>query len=152
MSCHRQYIGGFNFFKEKHIHKVMVNDIDEKSSYCYVRSKCFPPMKDGVYGQFLLLMKEEPFTIARAHYTCPAGLGEGCAHIASLLFALENAATKAQPTEINEISCTSKPCEWSKPSKRQKEPEKVGNIKFKKLSYGRDMHDDKEKNREKRDE
>ncbi|KAL5006239.1 hypothetical protein ScPMuIL_015045, partial [Solemya velum] len=126
MSCHRrphrQYIRGFNFFKEKYIVKVMKN----------------------------------PSQIARAHCICPAGLGEGCTHVASLLFALENAATNAQPTEINEISCTSKPFEWSKHSKRQKESEKfnvtVGDdIAYNtgcgiiSVRYGRDLGDNKKK-------
>ncbi|KAJ8310074.1 hypothetical protein KUTeg_011939 [Tegillarca granosa] len=38
----------------------------------------------------------------------------------------------------SEESCTSGPCEWSKPKKRKKEPDVVENITFKKIKYGPD--------------
>ncbi|KAJ8310188.1 hypothetical protein KUTeg_012053 [Tegillarca granosa] len=38
----------------------------------------------------------------------------------------------------SEESCTSRPCEWSKPKKRKKEPDVVENITFKKIKYGPD--------------
>ena len=49
MKCYRQFIRGYNFFKEQYIHKIMINKIDEASPYCYIRSKCFPSMKQGLY-------------------------------------------------------------------------------------------------------
>jgi hypothetical protein len=36
-------------------------------------------------------------------------LGEGCAHVAELLFALENTVD----AKADDLSCTSRPCEWS---------------------------------------
>ena len=73
MQCYRQYIRGLNFFKEGYIHKIMCNPIEENSKYCYIRSKCFPSMKQGVYEQWVLVTKEVPTTILRASCTCPAG-------------------------------------------------------------------------------
>lgn len=61
-------------------------------------------------------------------------LGEGCTHIAGLLFSLENIST----TDKNEEPCTSKPCEWSKPRKRKRKADMVKNIQFKKLKYGKE--------------
>lgn len=74
MQCYRQFIRGYNFYKEKYIHDIMVNTIDDGSEFCYVRSKCFPSMKQGKYIQWLLLTKEKPFHISQASCTCPAGL------------------------------------------------------------------------------
>ncbi|KAL3837282.1 hypothetical protein ACJMK2_022649, partial [Sinanodonta woodiana] len=53
MQCYRKYIGGLNFYKEGYIHKVMCNAISDESARCYVRSKCYPSMKKGVYKQWL---------------------------------------------------------------------------------------------------
>jgi hypothetical protein len=74
MQCYRQYIRGLNFYKEGYIHKVMYNAISDESALCYVRSKCYPSMKKGVYEQWLLLSKRDPFRVEKAGCTCPAGL------------------------------------------------------------------------------
>ena len=58
-------------------------------------------------------------------------LGEGCTHIAGLLFKLEACAQEKENT-----ACTSKPCNWNKGGKRKKDPQEVLNISFKKLKYG----------------
>jgi hypothetical protein len=73
MSCYRQFIRGFNFYKENYIHDIMINMIDDDSKRCYIRSKCFPSMKTGTYSQWLLMTKENPIIISKAHCTCPAG-------------------------------------------------------------------------------
>jgi hypothetical protein len=39
MECYRQYIRGLNFYKEKYIHKVMINNISETCRHCYIKSK-----------------------------------------------------------------------------------------------------------------
>jgi len=49
MHCYRQYISGLNFYKEGYIHKIMFNEISDSSKLCYIRSKCFPSMQQGVY-------------------------------------------------------------------------------------------------------
>ena len=54
--------------------------------------------------------------------------------MAGLLFSLENIVD----SKANERSCTSKPCEWSKPGKRKREPSRVNEINFKKGKYGDD--------------
>lgn len=73
MHCYRQYIRGLNFYKEGYIHKIMINEISDSSKLCYIRSKCFPSMQQGVYEQWLLVTKQEPFQVAKANCTCPAG-------------------------------------------------------------------------------
>lgn len=73
MDCYRQFIRGFNFFKEQYIHKLMVNIINDDFPYCYVRSKCFPSMKQGLYVQWILLTKRGPLKVMKANCSCPAG-------------------------------------------------------------------------------
>jgi hypothetical protein len=73
MKCYRQFIRGYNFFKEQYIHKIMINKIDEASPYCYIRSKCFPSMKQGLYVQWILVTKVVPFTVINGSCSCPAG-------------------------------------------------------------------------------
>lgn len=82
----------------------------------------------------IIFSRDSPCTITKAYFSCPAGLGEGCTHIAGLLFSLENIST----TDKNEEPCTSKPCEWSKPRKRKRKADMVKNIQFKKLKYGKE--------------
>lgn len=55
MQCYRQYIRGLNFFKEGFIHKIMINSISDSSKHCYIRSKCYPSMQQGVYKQWILM-------------------------------------------------------------------------------------------------
>jgi hypothetical protein len=65
-------------------------------------------------------------------------LGEGCTHIAGLLFALENITEIQEKNEVDTAACTSKPCEWNKPSKRSKTCKTVDEIKFKRIKYDND--------------
>lgn len=73
MECYRQFIRGFNFFKEGYVHKIMINLISEDSKFCYIRSKCSPSMKQGMYNQWISISRDSPCTITKAFCSCPAG-------------------------------------------------------------------------------
>ncbi|XP_053400508.1 uncharacterized protein LOC128557295 [Mercenaria mercenaria] len=133
MQCYRQYIRGLNFYKEGYIHKMMINEISPDSPVSYVRSKCYPSMQKGVYEQWVLISKHAPFQILKANCTCPAGNGEGCTHVAGLLFALEGRPITPVEDDDN-VPCTSKPCQWNQPSKRKKETRPVKDLTFKRIS------------------
>jgi len=60
------------------------------------------------------------------------------------LFSLEDINAR-QISDDKCIPCTSKPCEWNKPSKRNWEPVSVENINFKKMKYG---HESKMKDKQ----
>ncbi|KAJ8307406.1 hypothetical protein KUTeg_015490 [Tegillarca granosa] len=97
MECYRQFIREYNFFNEKFLHKMMVNNISERSEYCYVRSKCHPSLKIGTYKN----------------------ISSSCTQ------------------EINDdVACTSKPCVWNQPSKRNREAMPIEQIRFKRIRYG----------------
>jgi hypothetical protein len=49
---------------------------------------------------------------------------------AGLLFALEG-----RPATDNDVPCTSKPCEWNRPSKRKKDHKPLKETSFKKIKY-----------------
>ena len=55
-------------------------------------------------------------------------LGEGCTHVAGLLFALEG-----RPVTEDDVPWTSKPCEWNRPSKRKKDTKPVQDMSFKEI-------------------
>jgi hypothetical protein len=59
MLCYRQLNRGYNFFNEQYIHKVMTNIVNKRC--CYIRSKCFPSMKQGTYySQWILVTRDAP--------------------------------------------------------------------------------------------
>ncbi|CAC5421798.1 unnamed protein product [Mytilus coruscus] len=122
MLCYRQFIRGYNFFKENYVHDLMINSIDDECESCYIRSKCYPSMKQqGPYQQWILISKKTPVVVFKANCSCPAGnviYLEACAQ------------------EIENTACTSKKCNWNKGGKRKKDPQEVLNMSFKKLKYG----------------
>lgn len=61
------------FFKEGYVQKIMINLISEESKFCYIRSKCSPSMKQGMYNQWILVSRDSPCTITKAYCSCPAG-------------------------------------------------------------------------------
>ena len=58
--------------------------------------------------------------------------GEGCTHIAGLLFALEG---RPPSDELEDEACTSKPCQWNQPNKKKKHSRPVNEINFKRVRY-----------------
>ncbi|CAC5363707.1 unnamed protein product [Mytilus coruscus] len=119
MLCYRQFISGYNFFKENYVHDLMINSIDDEYESCYIRSKCYPSMKQqGPYQQWILISKKIPVVVFKANCSCPARLGEGCSHFEGLLFKLEACAQ-----ELENTACTSKNCNWNKEAK-------LGNLNY----------------------
>ena len=74
MSCYRQFIRGYNFYKEGYVHSIMMDilNISTENPLCYGRSKCFASTKKEVYTQWILLTKTVPVTIVKASCTFPA--------------------------------------------------------------------------------
>lgn len=64
-------------------------------------------------------------TILCAHCTCMAGLGEACSHVAALLFCAE-----AQVRLDTNVSCTSRPCSWLRPTMRNVNFAPISDIDF----------------------
>ncbi|KAL5021555.1 hypothetical protein ScPMuIL_000710 [Solemya velum] len=134
MKCYRQFVRGYNFYREGYLRKMAFHDIDGKC--CYIKSKCLPSMKQGVYEQWVCMLQQDPFTVLKANCTCPAGAGEGCTHVAALLFALDASATSNAEGD-GDTACTSRPCEWSKPRKRKLSPKRVKTLKFQKIIHSK---------------
>ena len=64
-------------------------------------------------------------TIAAAHCTCMAGLGEVCSHVSALLLTVE-----AHTKFTRETSCTSEPSQWLPPSMKKVHFAPISNIDF----------------------
>ena len=81
--------------------------------------------------------------IAKACCGCPAGVDGHCNHLAATLFAIEDhwnnvpcdtdsAVSQQQVT----VPCTSQPCQWNLPKKRELNVEPIESLKFQKHDYG----------------
>ena len=69
-----------------------------------------------------------------AKCNCVSGLGQACNHVAALLFYLEHHSGKAElPVELSK---TSKPMEWNRPSKKVVQPAHANDIAFHKPAHG----------------
>ena len=69
-----------------------------------------------------------------AKCNCVSGLGQACNHVAALLFYLEHHSGKAElPVELSK---TSKPMEWNRPSKKVVQPARANDIAFHKPAHG----------------
>jgi hypothetical protein len=71
MLCYRQFVRGYNFYKEHYIYKVMTNIVNDNC--CYIRLKCFPSTKQGTYTQWILMTRHTPYRIHKTNCLCPAG-------------------------------------------------------------------------------
>lgn len=101
----------------------------DNSSYCYIKAKCKPSMRETVfvddgkvarhYSLHVLLVKKTGKI--GGHCNCKAGLSGMCSHIGGLLLTL---------AEIKN-ACTSRGCEWLKPQSAKKlQPERLRTLQL----------------------
>ena len=95
--------------------KIIINNFKVKHSMKHLNesTKKYPNLKP-----WIILYKNG--TIAYAHCTCMAGLGEVCSHAAAIAFALYS-------INCDELSCTDKLCTWNVP-KKLAQPKKMKDI------------------------
>ena len=105
-------VKGYNFFKSNHV--LGLYHLSKNGKH-YIRSQVLPSMKISAVYTCYISISSFSFVI-RAKCGCPAGIDGRCNHVAATLFALENLS---KTSGANEVSCTSKPCGWSVPPKRQ---------------------------------
>ena len=93
-NCHRQLKKSHKFGNEKYIDNMEIHSIRDGSSYCYVRDKCKPSMKDKVlvvdgktaidYSLNVCIVSKTG-KIESAYCNCKCGLAEVCSHVGGLL-------------------------------------------------------------------
>lgn len=71
------------------------------------------------------ILAETDGTVATAHCTCMAGVGEACSHVATALFAVETAVRLR-----DSVTCTGKKNEWLPPHSRNAEFKRLREIDF----------------------
>ena len=79
----------------------------------------------------------ETGTVADGCCTCVAGKGGTCSHVAALLFFLASVVERKLQKIPADVSCTGRPCSWSKAPKRDFSPATVSDISFKKAEFGK---------------
>jgi len=85
------------------------------------------------YGMLIILSFEIYYLFLAS--CCFFSCGEGCTHVAGLLFALEGRPSKEAADDMADPPCTSKPCQWNRPNKRKKESRPIQDISFKRIKY-----------------
>ena len=126
-----------SFRGENHLNKLILS-VRQKSTITIYKKSC-----SVGHEHFLLCMKQmlqdnystactwhviNVFNPVYFNFSC----GEGCTHIAGLLFALEG---RLPEDELSDLPCTSKPCQWNQPRKRKKDPRPITDISFKRVRY-----------------
>jgi hypothetical protein len=61
------------------------------------------------------------------------------------LFALEGRPVKEAADDMEDLPCTSKPCQWNRPNKRKKETRPIQDISFKRIKYENTLKEKKKK-------
>ncbi len=81
-------------------------------------------------------------TIMGSHFTCMAGLGEACSHIAAVLFAVETYNKLDQ-----DKACTSQLCAWLPPTMQHVQYAPIARINFTEPStkWKRELYSDENK-------
>ena len=112
----RPLLKGYNFVMSNHVLAMYHLEKDRKN---YIKSQVIPSMKKStVYTCFITFSSVG--VVLHGKCGCPAGLDGWCNHMAATLFGLDSLYKKkiAKQSETD-VSCTSKACSWSVPSKRK---------------------------------
>lgn len=128
-------VKGYNFYMSNHV--LAMYHISKDSKH-FIKSKVLPSMKKSKIYSCFIKMSSLGMVLA-AKCGCPAGINGRCNHVCATLFYLESLGKKKQQATStdsnNDVSCTSKPCKWTVPSKRKGPIEPIQNIKFKKHNF-----------------
>ena len=72
MKCFKQ-LKAFKFFKDRHMQKIELSLVSEKSSYCFVKAAVLPSMRqDCIYRTWISVVKETA-KVFSADCNCTAG-------------------------------------------------------------------------------
>lgn len=90
----------------------------DDSQFCSVKAKCNPSFDTSgtVYEQVIMFSKSsESVGPVCSSCTCAAGQGEGCTHVAAVLFAMEDFSSRGHHTLPDDPSSTEILCAWNAP-------------------------------------
>ena len=129
-ACRRQLKKAEKFADEGFLHDIQYNSLEEDSTYCIIKGKCKPSMKDEVqvgsskmakhYELHIFLIKNTG-RVESGKCNCKAGLSGLCSHIGGLLLTAVNIKN----------ACTSQSCQWLRPQTPLKlEPTRLRDIQF----------------------
>ncbi|KAL5010709.1 hypothetical protein ScPMuIL_013014 [Solemya velum] len=127
-------------YEDGHVHHIQVNLSGKNESHCFTRARVIPSMpsanqkKCPDYNVWVMLSKATG-CINSAECDCTAGKGEGCNHVAALLYAIADITGKK---EDGKLAPTSVKCKWNNPRKRKLSPKKSQDLVFKKTVHGRE--------------
>ena len=119
----------YNLYKSNHVHSLSFLKLN--TNYCAIKGKCNPSWDtSGKMYDCIVLFSEALDDIVGSNCSCTAGQGEGCTHVAAMLFALEDFTSQGLHCLPDDPASTEVLCEWVKP----KDP-KVNPVPLKDLSF-----------------
>jgi len=129
-------VKGYNFFMSNHVISMYHLAKDGKH---YIKSQVLPSMKKSSVYTCYIVISSIGFVL-QGKCGCPAGVDGRCNHVAATLFAMESLHKKNSNVEQSDVSCTSKTCKWSVPSKRKGPVQPINTMKFSKHVHGKEKH------------
>eukprot|EP00731_Ephydatia_muelleri_P022382 Em0014g973a len=118
-------LDAYNYFTSGFVRTVEMWDLRNTSECVILKALVNPSMKNPENAHSAWVATKKSGDIVAAHCTCMAGLGEGCSHVAAILFKVE-AATRNGYTAI-----TSSSCQWNEVFTTKHQPARIADIQFK---------------------
>ena len=117
LECELKQRKACGYFTNSFIGEILYHNIDEKSKFCLLRTKCVPSQRVDMkqYDVWMDSRKDLIDSIGgeilSAYCTCTAGLHGSFNYVAGLLFRVEAAVL----TELSNLTCTSVSAAWNIP-------------------------------------
>ena len=125
----------YEFFYDGYVHNVWTHLFPESSApVVYVHGFVHHSLSSDLPLEVFVAVNGENGDVYSAKCNCVSGLGEACSHVAALLFYLEHHSGKdVLPTDLSK---TSKPMEWNRPSRKEIAAAPASEIAFVKPAHG----------------
>ena len=114
----RQYktLRSDNLYKAEHVHSMLFLPMRD-SPYCVVQAKCNPSWDtSGTIYTCICIFEEDNGKPIGSCCTCVPGQAEACAHVAAMLFALEDFSSLRYQQLPDDPASTEILCAWNAPN------------------------------------
>ena len=155
LECEYKQGKAYRYFTNSFIGEILYHNIDEKSKFCLLKTKCVPSQRVNMkqYDVWVVCHKDLVDSIGgeilSAYCTYTAGLYGSCNHVACLLFRVDAAVL----TWLSNPNLTSLWAAWNIPStKKQIIPDEIWKFIFTKETYRRKATQESEETRKERAE
>ena len=134
----RKSLEAYNQFISGWVRTIYAYKKNKKSNFMVLKAEVTPSQRlNEKPHEAWVALATSGATVATAHCSCMAGLGESCSHIGALLFKVEAAVRSG----FTRRTCTEEACSWNVDFMKKIEPAEISRIKFySKASVGYRRH------------